>query len=86
MKPLDSQVAVVDKQGRFTPDWYTWADRTGRLLLEPCTVSQLPTASISLGVRGFVTDATASTFASTVTGGGSTGVPVVSDGTNWIIG
>jgi len=38
------------------------------------------------GARAFVTDATATTFLSTVAGGGSNKVPVVSDGTNWLIG
>lgn len=51
------------------------------------TVAQLPSASgAGAGARAFVTDATASTFASTVSGGGSTKVPVYSDGTNWLIG
>lgn len=51
------------------------------------TVSGLPSAStVGAGARSFVTDATATTFASIVAGGGSTGVPVYSDGTNWRIG
>jgi hypothetical protein len=50
-------------------------------------VSALPAASTAgAGARGFVTDATASTFYSVVSGGGSIGVPVFSDGTNWRIG
>lgn len=50
-------------------------------------VSELPAASTAgAGARGFVTDATASTFYSVVAGGGSIGVPVFSDGTNWRIG
>ena len=51
------------------------------------TVSGLPSASTAgEGARAFVTDATATTFASTVTGGGANKVPVYSDGTNWKIG
>ena len=51
------------------------------------TVSALPSASTAgAGARGFVTNATASTFYSVVAGGGSIGVPVFSDGTNWRIG
>ena len=50
------------------------------------TVAGLPAASIGAGFRAFVTDATATTFASTVAGGGSNNVPVYSDGTNWKIG
>lgn len=51
------------------------------------TVSTLPSASTSgTGYRAFVTDATVTTFASTVAGGGANRVPVYSDGTNWRIG
>ena len=51
------------------------------------TVSGLPSASVAgAGARAFVTDATSTTFLSTVAGGGANAVPVVSDGTNWLIG
>lgn len=51
------------------------------------TVANLAAASTAgSGARAFVTDATATTFLSTVAGGGSNKVPVVSDGTNWLIG
>lgn len=51
------------------------------------TVANLPAAATAgQGCRGFVTDATVTTFASVVAGGGANKVPVVSDGTNWIIG
>lgn len=51
------------------------------------TVAGLPSASASgAGARAMVSDATATTFASTVSGGGANKVPVVSDGTNWLIG
>ena len=51
------------------------------------TVTNLPSAATAgAGARAFVTDATATTFLSTVAGGGSNKVPVVSDGTNWLIG
>lgn len=43
-------------------------------------------ATAGAGARAFVTDANATTFASIVAGGGSNGVPVYSDGTNWRIG
>lgn len=52
----------------------------------PGTVSALPAASAAVGQRDFVTDATSTTFASVVAGGGANGVPVYSDGTNWRIG
>jgi hypothetical protein len=51
------------------------------------TVANLASASTAgAGARAFVTDATATTFLSTVAGGGANKVPVVSDGTNWLIG
>lgn len=50
------------------------------------TVANLPLAATYPFARSFVTDATATTFASIVAGSGSNKVPVYSDGTNWIIG
>lgn len=51
------------------------------------TVASLPSASTAgAGARSFVTDANATTFHATVAGGGANKVPVVSDGTNWLIG
>jgi hypothetical protein len=51
------------------------------------TVGSLPAAATAgAGARSFVTDANATTFLSTVAGGGANKVPVVSDGTNWLIG
>jgi hypothetical protein len=55
----------------------------------PTTVGSLPAAGVfgaGTGGRAFVTDATATTFASVVAGGGANKVPVFSDGTNWLIG
>jgi len=51
------------------------------------TVAKLPTASMTnVGTRTFVSDATATTFGSTVVGGGTNTVPVYSTGTSWKIG
>lgn len=51
------------------------------------TVANLVAAGTAgAGARAFVTDATATTFASVVAGGGANNVPVYSDGTNWRIG
>lgn len=47
-------------------------------------VSGLPAGT--RGMRAFVIDATATTFGSTVVGGGGNKVPVFYDGTNWCIG
>lgn len=51
------------------------------------TVSALPAASAALqGARCFVTDATVNTFLSPAVGGGTNLVPVVCNGTQWLIG
>ena len=51
------------------------------------TVAKLPTASMAnAGTRTFVSDATVTTFGSTVVGGGTNTVPVYSTGTSWKIG
>jgi len=50
-------------------------------------VSGLPAASsVAPGTRRFVTDATTTTFASIVVGGGTNAVPVYSDNVHWRIG
>jgi hypothetical protein len=61
--------------------------QVGQVRTVPTTVSALPAAATAGdGARAFVTDATATTFASVVSGGGSNKVPVYSDGTDWLIG
>jgi hypothetical protein len=53
----------------------------------PVPVADLPSAETAgVGSRAFVTDSSVSTFGTTVVGGGSTKVPVYSDGTNWKVG
>jgi len=43
-------------------------------------------ATAGAGARGFITDSTTATFLATAAGGGSNAVPVVSNGTNWLVG
>jgi hypothetical protein len=51
------------------------------------TVATLPGAgALGAGARAFVIDSSVSTFGTTVAGGGSTKVPVYSDGTDWKVG
>jgi hypothetical protein len=83
--PLSALSEVVDERRRWNSDWYSWLVE----LVTPTTVkvAGLPTASqAGAGARAFVTDATSTTFLSVVVGGGANKVPVVSDGTNWLIG
>lgn len=57
------------------------------LVLGPQTVAQLPAcAAGKQGARATVTDASATTFLSTVAGSGANIVPVMCNGTNWVIG
>ena len=60
---------------------------TGVVKTTAKTYSSLPTAvSAGAGARSFITDANTTTFLATVGGGGSNAVPVVSNGSNWIVG
>ena len=60
---------------------------TGYVKQVPVLVSELPAAAtVGAGTRGFVSDATSTTFAADPVGGGANTVPVYSDGTNWLIG
>lgn len=59
----------------------------GVLALPTFTVSGLPSASTAgAGARATVSDSSVTTFGTTVSSGGSTVVPVYSDGTNWKVG
>lgn len=72
-------VAAIDRSGN--------AAFSGFVRLASYTVATLPAAATAgAGGTAFVTDATATTFASTVAGGGANKVPVYSDGANWKIG
>jgi hypothetical protein len=51
------------------------------------TVATLPgVTAVSVGARAFVTDSSVTTFNTVVAGGGSSGVPVFFNGTNWRVG
>lgn len=59
----------------------------GALATQVTTVSGLVACAVGTkGARSFVTDATATTFLSIVAGAGANNVPVVCNGTNWLIG
>ena len=82
MPEADATRNVGSSSFRFANGFFGGYVRSGSY-----TVATLPSASTAgAGARAFVTDANATTFASTVAGGGSNKVPVTSDGTNWIIG
>jgi hypothetical protein len=63
---------------------------SGTVRLGTYTVATLPSAASNTRARAFVTDSNlafnSTNLGSTVTAGGSTLVPVLSNGTNWVIG
>lgn len=79
---------AVDNVANLGDTSYRWLTAyIGVVKQTAYTVATLPSASTSgNGAKAFVSDATATTFASTVAGGGANSVPVYSDGTNWKIG
>ena len=82
---------TLDSSGNFSTPGTITTDAGGTdpgiIIFNPTTVASLPTCnSAEKGARAFVTNATATTFLSVVAGGGSNNVPVVCNGTNWLIG
>ena len=60
---------------------------TGVVKTTATTYSALPLAAVAgAGARAFITNANTTTFLATVGGGGSNSVPVVSNGTVWVVG
>ena len=78
----------VDGQTTLGSATYRWSYvHAFNVRTHSVTVATLPAAATAgAGTRAFVTDATATTFAEIVAGGGANAVPVYSDGTNWRIG
>lgn len=94
--PNGAREPIAGPQGMMNPSWYRFLfqffgafQKLANATNDPTlyTVGTLPSASSQgAGVRLFVTDATATTFASVPIGGGVNGVPVYSDGNSWRIG
>lgn len=75
----DPPYLVSERFNEIIKEWN--ASRT------PIPVSELPDATLYSGFRRIVTDATVTTFASVVAGGGANCVPVYADTSgNWRIG
>lgn len=76
----------------ITNGWALWVDSgharfDGVVKTLSTTVGSLPAASAALtGARAFVTDANSTTFLATAVGGGANAVPVVCNGSAWVIG
>jgi acetaldehyde dehydrogenase (acetylating) len=82
-------VPLVNSEGKTTREGAAELAILQRIInaATSTVVASLPSAATAgAGARHFVTDATATTFLSVVAGGGANKVPVVSDGTNWLIG
>lgn len=89
--PLDPFSEVVDKDRRWSPEWYSWLSRfttqAAFARTDAVMVADLPNpVTTGKGARSFVTDANATGFGSPVTGGGTFSVPVYCDGALWLIG
>lgn len=83
----DSQVHIRGCDFRNTGYLSTFTGVVRSLDIPNGLVSALPTANARYkGLRALVTDASATTFMSTVAGSGSNIAPVICDGTNWKIG
>jgi hypothetical protein len=89
---VTAAIAAHAAEANPHPTYLTQAE--GDALYEPTasilavtTVGALPVAAAgNQGVRCMVTDANATTFLSTVAAGGANIVPVISNGTVWVIG
>jgi len=78
-------ITFVDLVGPAVPaSWLNSVNNLANKLSNSYTVATLPTGFA--GARTLVTDATATAFASTPTGGGANKVPVYWDGASWKIG
>jgi hypothetical protein len=90
LPPPDISVAYVSKDsGVPSREFYNWIRSIYEIVRGAAPVgaaSALASPTGRSGSRAFVTDATATTFASIVTGGGSNYVPVYCDGVNLRIG
>jgi hypothetical protein len=87
--PLEYDYRYIDQLNNILRLYFNQLDKIiGQLNTNvPVLVANLPSASVvGVGSRAFVTNSSVSTFGSTVAGGGSTKVPVYSDGTNWKVG
>lgn len=97
-KKLPDQAQTIAVEGRPARVWWEYLfhldDRVRKLIRGfsdalgdgAVTVANLPAAASYPGARRIVSDANATTFNSTVAGGGANIVPVFSNGTNWKIG
>jgi len=79
--------STVDLSMQLGTEFFKFTNvHTQAIKFNAVTVASLPAAASSVGQRQIVTNATATTFASIVAGGGANIVPVYCDGTNWRIG
>lgn len=78
-------VAVSDTNGQLVLDALGNPIFVQNPVQDKFTVATLPTVG-NAGRRAFVTDSNSTTFNAIVAGGGTNGVPVTDDGTNWRIG
>lgn len=83
----DTRSATIAVLTEFLADNFGTLLVTDYIATDPVTVANLPSAvTAGSGAKAFVTDANSIVFNAVVAGGGSSSVPVCSDGTDWRIG
>jgi len=89
LAPVEYQQKYADDLNNVLRLYFNQIDTLiGQLTLGSVyAVADLPdAANAGVGARAFVTDSSVTTFGTTVASGGSSKVPVYSDGTNWKVG
>jgi hypothetical protein len=89
LAPVEYQQKYADDLSNILRLYFNTLDAFARQfsLGSVYTVATLPdAATVTAGVRAFVTDSSVTTFNSVAAGGGASGVPVFFDGTDWRVG
>ena len=87
--PVEYDRSYHDTVNNILRQYFSTIDNLARqfCLSGVFTVATLPgAAALGAGARAFVIDSSVTTFGTTVAGGGTTKVPVYSDGTDWKVG
>jgi len=85
--PVEYQAQYHDQTNKALRVYFTQVDAFIIQFSQTFLVAKLPSAvTVGAGGRAFVTDSSVTTFGTAVAGGGSTNIPVYSDGAVWRVG
>ena len=85
--PIEYTQQYQDQANNTLRLYFSQIDAFASQFSQVFLVAKLPSAvTVGAGSRAFVTNSSVSTFGTTVAGGGSTNVPVYSDGVVWRVG